>query len=204
MGPELAESFGVPGGKGVIVTDVVEGGPAARAGLHAGDVIVSFEGEPMAESYRLRWLTANAGPRRTVRMGVWREGRLHEVRVTLAEKPGTPPPEPLAQTPPRTVAEPFGLSLDDPEQKGSGVRVAAVDLRGDGYRAGIREGDILLEVDGHPVHDRAEVRRVLAGSASPVARLYVRRGSRAIYFGLRRSAPAAAPRLDGAQVAAPR
>src|SRR5215813_10060793 len=55
---ELAESFGVPGGKGVVVTDVSENGPAARAGLKPGDVILSFEGEPLSESYRLRWLTA--------------------------------------------------------------------------------------------------------------------------------------------------
>src|SRR5436853_3062140 len=52
LGPDLAESFGVPNGKGVLVTDVVEGGPAERAGLRPGDVVVSFEGEPVTESYR--------------------------------------------------------------------------------------------------------------------------------------------------------
>jgi Do/DeqQ family serine protease len=203
MGPELAESFGVPGGKGVIVTDVVAGGPAARAGLRTGDVIVSFEGEAISESYRLRWLTGNAGPRRTVRMGVWRDGRLHDVRVTLAEKPGTAS-EPSAPSAHRAVAEPFGMSFADAEEKGPGVRVAAVDLRGDAYRAGIREGDVVVEVDGHPVHDQAELRRALAASAARVARLYVRRGSRAIFFGLRRTGPAGAPRLDGARADAPR
>jgi serine protease Do len=204
MGPDLAESFSVPGGKGVIVTDVVEGGPAARAGLHAGDVIVSFEGEPIAESYRLRWLTGNAGPRRTVRMGVWRQGRLQEVRVTLAEKPGTPPPDPGPPSGSRAIPEPFGLSLDEGDAKGSGVRVAAVDLRGDAYRAGIREGDLVLEIDGRPVHDQAELRRALAQSPLPVARLYVRRGSRAIFFGLRRRGPLGPPQLHDAQVVAPR
>src|SRR5437660_7919709 len=51
LGPDLAESFGVPGGKGVVVTDVVDGGPAALGGLKPGDVVVSFENEPMSESY---------------------------------------------------------------------------------------------------------------------------------------------------------
>jgi S1-C subfamily serine protease len=135
---------------------------------------------------------------------VWRDARLQDLRVTLAEKPGTPPAEPAPQPAARTVAEPFGLSLVEPEPKGSGVRVAAIDLRGDAYRAGIREGDVVLEVDGHAVHDLAELRRALAGSASRVSRLYVRRGNRAIFFGLRRSAPAEPPRLDAARAAAPR
>src|SRR6266850_5985731 len=109
MGPDLAEWFGVPGGKGAVITDVVDGGPAARAGLRPGDVVVSFEGAPVTESYRLRWLTANAGPGRTVTMGIWRERKLRAVAVALAEKPG----EGAEQRPPRVAAarkdqEPFG------------------------------------------------------------------------------------------------
>src|SRR3989442_12447905 len=49
LGPDLAEWFGVPGGKGVVITDVVDGGPAARAGIRAGDVVGSFEGDPVTE-----------------------------------------------------------------------------------------------------------------------------------------------------------
>src|SRR5207248_8863477 len=88
LGPDLAEWFGVPGGKGVVITDVVDGGPAAGAGIRPGDVVVSLEGEPVTESYRLRWLTANAGPGRTVKMGIWRDRKLRTVAVALAEKPG--------------------------------------------------------------------------------------------------------------------
>src|SRR5207245_2319022 len=70
MSAELAESFGVPGGKGVVVTDVAADGPAARAGLKVGDVITSFDGEAVVESYRLRWLTARTTPGKRVRVGV--------------------------------------------------------------------------------------------------------------------------------------
>ena len=204
MGPELAESFGVPGGKGAVVTEVVAGGPAARAGLRPGDVITSFDGEPIAESYRLRWLTGNAGPRRTVRVGVWRDGRSEDVRVTLAEKPGTASDAApaLPANAARAPAEPFGFAVEELGKEGRGVRVGAVDLRGDGYRAGLREGDVVLEVDGHPVSDRAGFRRVLGESRSSVARLYVRRGSRTIFFGLRR-ALRPAQRVDAAQMKAP-
>jgi len=185
MGPDLAEWFGVPGGKGAVITDVVDGGPAARAGLRPGDVVVSFEGDPVTESYRLRWLTANAGPGRTVTMGIWRERKLRAVAVALDEKPG----EGAEQRPPRVAAarkdqEPFGLSVD--EQPGlAGLRISSVDLRSAAYRAGLREGDVVLDVDGRPVRDRAGFSKAVADSGA-VTRLYVKRNGRSIFFGLRR------------------
>jgi serine protease Do len=191
LGPDLAESFGVPSGKGVLVTEVVEGGPAERAGIKAGDVILLFDGEPLSESYRLRWLAANAGPGRVVPMGIWRAGHLREVRVTLAPKPGDPPEAKAPVALMRKDLEPYGFGVEDvgPAAAGErhGVRVATVDLRGDAYRVGLREGDLVLEVDGHAVRDRSDFRRALADSHARVVRLYVRRGSRAIFFGLRRS-----------------
>jgi S1-C subfamily serine protease len=185
LGPDLAEWFGVPGGKGVVITDVMEGGPAARAGLRPGDVVVSFEGDPVGESYRLRWLTANAGPGRTVRMGVWRERKLRTVAVALAEKPGeTAVERPVRVAAGRKDQEPFGLSIE--EQPGrTGLRVSSVDLRSTAYRAGLREGDVVVDVDGQPVHDRAAFRRAVAGGGA-VTRLYVKRNGRSIFFGLRR------------------
>jgi S1-C subfamily serine protease len=185
LGPDLAEWFGVPGGKGVVITDVMDGGPAARAGLRPGDVVVSFEGDPVGESYRLRWLTANAGPGRTVRMGVWRERKLRTVAVALAEKPGeTAVERPVRVAAGRKDQEPFGLSVE--EQPGRpGLRVSSVDLRSTAYRAGLREGDVVVDVDGQPVHDRAAFRRAVAGGGA-VTRLYVKRNGRSIFFGLRR------------------
>jgi serine protease Do len=192
LGPDLAESFGVPTGKGVLVTDVVDGGPAERAGVRQGDVVVSFEGEPLTESYRLRWLAANAGPGRIVHMGIWRGGHLRDLRVGLVAKPGDAP-EPKVSAPlVRKDLEPFGLGVEDLGSAGGsqrpGVRITTVDLRGDAYRVGLREGDMVLEVDGRAIRDRGEFRRALAENRASVVRLYVRRGSRAIFFGLRRSA----------------
>src|SRR5260370_3694114 len=101
MSAELAESFGVPGGKGVLVTEVIDDGPAARAGLKPGDVVLSYESEPVVESYRLRWLTANSAPGTKVRMGVWRGGEARQVTLALESDPGpssqpASPPQPTA------------------------------------------------------------------------------------------------------------
>ena len=198
MSPELAESFGVPSGKGVVVSEVIDDGPGARAGLRPGDVVTSFEGEPLFESYRLRWLTAATPPGRKVKLGIWRGGKQLDVSVTLLEKPGPAwaPPSP----PPglRRDQEPFGFSVEEPAREDgiAGVRVSTIDLRSSAYRAGMREGDVILEIDGQPVIDKISYRKAV-GKLRAVTRLYVRRGGKALFFGLRREA-ASAFRSDSA------
>ena len=188
MSPELAESFGVPGGRGVIVTEVAEGGPGARAGVTPGDVIVSFDGEPVVDSYRLRWLTASAQPGRRVSLGIWRERQLRQIPVLVLEKPdNAKEPRPPAAAARRDHG-PFGFAVEEPRREdadhGQGVRVTNVDLRGAAYRAGLREGDLLVEMDGRTIPDKAAYRKAVA-AVNGIARLYVRRGSRALFFGLR-------------------
>jgi serine protease Do len=200
MSAELAESFGVPGGKGVVVTEVTEDGPAARAGIKPGDVIVSFEGETLIESYRLRWLTARTTPGKRVRVGLWRAGKALELQVLLLEKPGATW-EPRQPSPaPRRDQEPFGFAVEDPPKDdgdhGRGVRVSSIDLRGCAYRSGVREGDLILEVDGQRVGDKTAYRKVISATG-PVSRLYVRRGAKTLFFGLRREAPLASRATSG-------
>ena len=190
MSAELAESFGVPGGKGVVVTEVIDDGPAARAGLKPGDVVLSYESEPVVESYRLRWLTANSAPGTKVKLGVWRGEKAVQVAIALEAKPG-PSWQPASLPPPiRREQEPFGFAIDergDDADRGKGVRIGSIDLRSPAYRAGLREGDLVLEVDGKPVLDRPEYRKAVAPlNRGGVSRLYVRRGGRALYFGVRR------------------
>jgi S1-C subfamily serine protease len=195
MSPELAESFGVPGGKGVVVTDVAPGGPGGRAGLRAGDVVTSFDGEPLEQSYRLRWLAANVAPGKKVRLGVWREGKALHVVALTGEKPGVAadplPPEPIAR---REEEPPFGIGVDEALNDARGVRVSALDLRGPAYRAGLREGDLIVELDGRPVANKAAWRKAVATlGGKGVSRLYVRRAGKAIFFGVRRDVAPAAP-----------
>src|SRR5438477_12006719 len=194
MSADLAESFGVPGGKGVIITDVAADGPAARAGLKVGDVVTSFDGEAVSESYRLRWLTARTTPGKRVRVGVWRGAQALEVQVMMLEKPGAPwePPPP----PPglRREQEPFGFAVEDSaagDGEGRGVRISSIDLRSYAYRAGVREGDLRLEIDGRAVADKAAYRKAVSETAD-IARLYVRRGGKTLFFGVRREAPLSA------------
>jgi S1-C subfamily serine protease len=191
MSADLAESFGVPGGKGVVITEVAEEGPGARAGLKPGDVVMTYDGEALASSYRMRWLTADTTPGKRVKLGVWRNGKALQIAVLLQEKAG------VAFAPRKTPAlrheqEPFGFAADEPPaddgDHGRGVRVTSIDLRGPAYRSGMRQGDLILEVNGAVVPDKAAYRRALA-AATGVSRLYVRRGGKSLFFGLRRDPP---------------
>jgi serine protease Do len=194
---ELAESFGVPGGKGVLVTEVTEDGPGAKAGLKPGDIVTAYDGEPLDASYRMRWLTANTAPGKRVKLSVWREGKPLQLIALMAEKPGSKWESPAAAPVARHDQAPFGFAIDELSEAdtghGHGVRVVTIDLRGPAYRAGLREGDLIVELDGRPVGDKPAWRKAVAAIGSKRAsRLYVRRGGKAIFFGVRRDGQPAA------------
>jgi serine protease Do len=87
LDPDAEDARAVPSGHGVLVRDVRERSPAARAGLHPGDIIYTFDGRPIASDAELRWLASTAGPGRTIPLGVVRGGKSREVKVTLERKP---------------------------------------------------------------------------------------------------------------------
>jgi Do/DeqQ family serine protease len=199
LSPELAESFGVPGGKGVVVTEVAEDGPGARAGLKPGDVVMTYDGETLDHSYRMRWLTANTSPGKRVKLGVWRGGKAMQLVAVVAEKPGAKWEPPAAPPVAHREQEPFGFAIEElsgsDTEHGHGVRVSAIDLRGAAYRAGLREGDLVVELDGHPITDKPAWRKAIASLGTKGAsRLYVRRGGKAIFFGVRRDGQSIAAR----------
>ncbi|HUJ26906.1 MAG TPA: trypsin-like peptidase domain-containing protein [Myxococcales bacterium] len=197
ISPDLAESFGLPGNKGVLITEVADEGPGARAGLRPGDIVLTYDGEVIVGSYRLRWLTASTPPGRKVTLGIWRNGKAREVTAVVEQKPGAswePPAPPPAL---RHEQEPYGFAVEEPAKDegdhGRGVRVASIDLRSPAYRAGLREGDLILSIDGHVVPDKPSYHNAISGN-SPVSRLYVRRGTRSLFFGVRREPPPLARR----------
>jgi serine protease Do len=79
--------------KGALIELVNPGGPAAKAGLAAGDVIVGFEGQGIERGTHLQWLASTAGVGRTVTLRVSREGRLFDIKVTLGLLPDSALPK---------------------------------------------------------------------------------------------------------------
>jgi serine protease Do/serine protease DegQ len=176
---DLAKGFGVAERAGVLVGGVMPGGPAETAGLRVGDIVVEFDGAQIRETPDLQRRVASVSPGRPLDVVVVREGQRVPVRVTVGEMPSDDVV--TAATP----DEGWGLRVDTiqpevaqrlPAQVSGGVAIVDVFSGSAAEAAGLRRGDIIVDVDGRPVDDPAalvrELARVPAGTA---VRLYVHR-----------------------------
>jgi serine protease Do len=149
---ELADSFGLAKAAGALVNSVEKGGPAEKAGIEAGDVILKFDGKPVGASSDLPRIVGNTKPGAKAGVQVWRKGSTRDLTVTVGEIPDD---KVAGRTPkkaaPEVAANRLGLVLSEltPEQRkelklNGGVLVEEV--RANGSRADLRAGDIILAV----------------------------------------------------------
>lgn len=184
--PALAAQVGVPDGtRGALVAGIEPGGPAASAGLRAGDVIVAVGGQPLPQTGDLirRVLAARVGSE--MQFTVLRRGRRQEVTVRTAERPSRQ----ARATPEVPEAGPYGLSLDGLSRSEarrarlrSGVIVRGVEAGSIAARAGLLAGDIIVEADRRPVGQPAQVRAALEDGE---VLLRLRRGRGALFVAFR-------------------
>src|SRR5690606_34948165 len=85
---ELAKALNLQTDKGVLVSGVQQGGPAAKSGLERGDVITNVDGKPVDSTGRLRNAIAGAGAGKQAKLGIVRAGKQKSVTVELGEIPG--------------------------------------------------------------------------------------------------------------------
>ena len=179
---ELASSFGVRERDGVLVADVMKGGPAEAAGLRPGDIVVELNGTRIREVPDLQRRVAGVAPGERVRVVVLRDGVRQPVTVTIAEMPADEPTL-LALA----GAEGFGLQVE-PLSPGAaerlnlsisqGVLVVDVATGSPADRAGLRRGDVILEVGRQPVSDAQSFGQALAALApEETALMYVHRSA---------------------------
>jgi Do/DeqQ family serine protease len=170
---ELATSFGVREREGVLVADVMKGGPGEAAGLRPGDVIVQFGTTKIREVPDLQRRVANVAPGQSVDLAVIRDRAPQRLSVRVGEMPS----EDTAAAEVDAGPEGFGLQVepvapDMAERLGlpfsHGLLVTDVASGGPGARAGLRRGDVILEVDRQPVHDAPSLQKAL--SAVPAGR----------------------------------
>jgi S1-C subfamily serine protease len=170
---EISKRHGIREGFGVFIVDVLAGTPAARAGLRSGDVVVAFQGRPITETRLLQRLIASAPPDSEVRLVVLRRDGRRPVPVRL-----TAMPRDVAGD---RVAALFGFFLREPPATEASTEVgppvvAAVERGGRAERAGLRQGDVVLQVNERPVVSREAAREALADTAPDTPlRLVVRR-----------------------------
>jgi serine protease Do len=156
---DVAEAMGLEKAAGALVTDVPEG-PAAEAGMLAGDVITSFDGKEVEDTRGLVRQVGNTAVGKTVRVVVFRDGKTTTLKVTLGRREEAENAIPVAQPGEDSQAEPqqkniFGLTiqpLDDElrtqlelDSDATGLVVTDVDELSEAYEKGLRAGDVITE-----------------------------------------------------------
>lgn len=194
---DLAASLNLPTARGAIITSVSQSGPAEKAGLKRGDVVTAINNQPVIDSNSLRNLVASNAPGTTITVAATRDGKSQNYQVALAELPERPKPESDEDTSSSTApsSEKFGLTLQnltaesanrfglDPTDQG--LLVTRVNPGGVAANAGIRQGDLIQEVNRKPVKSFVEFTAAVQLSGPRPALLLIKRRDNVIYVTLR-------------------
>src|SRR5262249_44176615 len=170
---QIADALGMKQAQGALIAEAQADGPAAEAGIAAGDVIVSVNGTTIKDASRLSKTISALGPGTSVKLGVLRAGAEKTMAITLGELP-TPRHEPVASNEPETTGRggtpDLGLTLAPadsiPGAGNAGVVVTEVDPNGRAAEQGFARGIVIVEVSGRPVNAPADVSDAISDARS--------------------------------------
>ncbi len=155
--PDLKDKLGLKDKKGALVADISPGGPADKAGIKRGDVIVSFDEKEIKEMKDLPYIVASTPVGKTVTVEVIRKGRTKSIQVEIGTLEEEKEPAKVAEASPD-----LGITLKEltPElarnfdlSETSGLVVVQVERNSPAAAVGMRPGDIILEIDQEPMKD---------------------------------------------------
>jgi serine protease Do len=189
--PELAQQFGVPDSLGALVGDVVSNSPAESAGLQRGDVIRTYDGNPVKDPTHLRSLVAKTLPQARVSLEIIRNESVKQLNLTIGEMPQDL--DAFNSRPTNGESEHHALkgirvepagSVQEPEAEG--VKITSITSGSPGERAGLHRGDIILELNRTPVRTMDDYQRLIKNLApdTPVL-ILLKRGSGTIYVSIK-------------------
>ncbi len=181
----LAKQFKVPDLSGALINDVTPGSPGASAGLQAGDVVRTYDGERVESKDALSFKVASSEPGTRVSLGILRDGRPMTITVTLGTRPEHLAVRGSARTAPSTgtlrgiTVENLTPALRD--QLGlpanlRGVEISNLDPASPAAQEGLQVGDVITEVGRKPVRDVTEFDRAASGASGQVLLRIVRQG----------------------------
>ena len=181
---DLAKTFGLDKATGALVAKVLAGSPAERGGLKVGDIIRSVNGSEVRSSSDLPMTISSLKPNQTVKLGVWRRGQMLDVEIKLGTQ------NDIAAKSARQSNEgsdnvddfqfaPAGLTLI----VNSNGKIVVSNVKGIAANAGLRRGDILLEVAGKEVHSQEDFNAAISSAGKNIP-LLVQRGNSNLFMAL--------------------
>ena len=165
--PELSQAFNLPANQGALVGEVTSDSAAEEAGIKKGDVILSFNGKKVEDVRHLRLMVARTQPDTKVKVDLIRDGEELELEVNLKELPGSEMASgKLKAQDQDTSGLLMGIIVDDLNprtrqqlgvpDKVSGAVVSEIKPDSPAYDAGLRQGDIILEINRVQVRNESE------------------------------------------------
>jgi serine protease Do len=196
---DVADSLGLAKAQGALVSSVESGGPADKAGVQPGDIILKFNGQNVETATDLPRMVGDTKPGTKTTLTIWRKGQTRDLSVTIAEMQ----PDKVAKTEQKKAPQPkerasnsLGMAVSDipADQKkalklSSGVQVDAVE--GPAARAGFQKGDIVMRIGDTDITSAKQFQEVAQGlDASKMVAILVRRGDNTQFVPLRPRVPA--------------
>ena len=186
--PELAESFGLEKPRGVLVADIVHGGPAQKGGLQRGDVILRYEGKEIDTVHVLSRMVAASPPGSKAKIDLARDGGERSLVIEI----GSMPEEEMEETESLEEETAWGLGVRSltPElaerfgwdEKERGVVVSDVRSGSPADDAQLRRGDLIQEVNRQKIRDMEDYTQAMDGARKGgSALLLVKRGESTFY-----------------------
>jgi len=166
--PELARSFGLKEAKGVLISEVIPDSPAEKGGLRKGDVVLKYNGQEVENTYQFRKMVGRTPVGKKVKIQVLRKGREKSLTVTIGELKER---EVAAARPkPEEEVDRWGLKVQDvtPEiadhlglPDDEGVVISDLETGSPAQEAGLRRGDVIVEVEHHRIKDLRDYRKYI-------------------------------------------
>lgn len=189
---ELAQSFGLDRPRGALVVRVEPNGPASRAGIQIGDIILRLNGQIVDSSRDLPRMVGDQPPGTRIKLGVWRKGNEQNVEATLAELAGEQAAQPAEPAPSTPQSYQFGklgltlaeLSADDKQSLGLRGGLVVQKAQGVAAQAGLINGDVIIGLNQTEITNIKSFERALSAANGNIA-LLVRRQDSTLFVPLR-------------------